>query len=143
MHDTPHHDGGDVEEREAVVIERPGQELDFVVLAQFEAEDVHARNAHAAVAAGQVVELEKERVEQHAEGERQHAEKDADVTNAEKPDGHRDERPRQHDGQEHDLERRDPELSGEHGRAIGAEAEEHGVTERQQTGVAEEQIEPQ
>ena len=110
---------------------------------QLKAEDVHARNTHAAVAAGQVVELEKERVEQHAEGERQHAEKDADVTNAEKPDGHRDQRPRQHDSQEHDLERCDPELPGEDGRAIGAEAEEHGVTERQQTGVAEEQIEPQ
>src|SRR5262249_49753151 len=143
MHDAPHHGGGDDEERETVIIERPGQELDLVVLAQFEAEDVHARNPHAAVAAGQVVELEKERVEQHAEGKRQYAEKDADVTNAEKPDWHRDKRPRQHDGDEHDLERGDPELAGEHGGAIGAEAEKHGVTEREQSGVAEEQIKPQ
>ena len=68
---------------EAVVVERPGQQLDLVVLREFQAEEIHARHPHAAVAAGEVVELEQERVEQHAERERQHAEEDADIAHAE------------------------------------------------------------
>ena len=98
---------------------------------EFEADDVHARHAHAAVASGEVIELEQKRVEQHAEGERQHAEEDADVAHAQNADGDRRERGKQHDREQDGFERLDAENAGEHRGTIGAEAEKHGMAERE------------
>ena len=90
VHDAPHQQAGKHQQRQAVVVERAGQQLDLVVGGELEPEDAHARHAHAAVAAGQVVELEQERVRQHAERQRQHAEEDAGVAHAQKADRQRD-----------------------------------------------------
>ena len=54
---------------------------------EFQPQDI--MHAHAAVAAGQVVELEQEGVEQHAEGERQHAEENAGIAHAQRADRQR------------------------------------------------------
>ena len=71
----------------AVVVERTGEKLDLVVPAEFQAEDLHSRHAHAAVTAGEVVKFEQEGVEQHAERQREHAEKDSDVSTHSHPIG--------------------------------------------------------
>src|SRR5262249_24199557 len=143
MHDPPHHERGNDQEGEAIIVEWPSQKLDLVVVREFETDDVHARDAHAAVATREVIELEQKRVEQHAEGKRQHAEEDADVAHAQKPDRNGRERGKQHDREQDGLERLDAKGAGEHGGAISTEAEKHGMAERQQAGIAEEQIEPE
>ena len=142
VHDAPHDERGDHQQPQAVVVEGPGEELDLVVGGKLEPEDAHARDAHAAVAAGQMVELEQHGVRQHAEGEREHAEEDAGVAHAQEADRQRDDQPSQRDADQHDLELRDAEHAGDHGRAIGAEPEKHGMAEGQQAGVAKQQIEP-
>src|SRR5262249_59567782 len=71
------------QQSKAVVVEWSGQKLDLVVLGEFQSKNFHPRHAHAAVAAGDVVELEQERVKQHAEGEREHSEKNPDIAHAE------------------------------------------------------------
>src|SRR5262249_31057164 len=55
VHDPPHHQAGHDREAEAIVVEWPSQELDLVVAREIQPENVHARDSHAAVAAGQVV----------------------------------------------------------------------------------------
>jgi hypothetical protein len=109
---------------------------------EFEADDVHARDAHAAVAAREVIELEQKRVEQHAEGKRQHAEEDADIAHAQKSDRNGCERGKQHNREQDGLERLDAKDAGEYRGAISTEAEKHGMAEREQPGIAEEQVEP-
>ena len=123
VHDAPHEQGGEHQQRQAVVVEGAGQQLDLVVGGELEPQDAHARHAHAAVAAGQVVELEQDGVRQHAERQRQHAKEDAGVAHAQEADGQRDQQcRRQRDADEHDLELPDAEHAGDDGRAVGAEA---------------------
>ena len=141
VHDPPHHQRGNDQKRQAIVIEGAGEELDLVVLRELQPEDAHARHPHAAVAAGQVIELEQEGIKQHAEGEREHAEEDAHVADAEEPDRNGGEHGAEHHGREHQLEGLDPEHAREESRAIGAGAEKHRMPEGEEPGIAEEEIE--
>src|SRR5689334_2567726 len=75
VHNPPHGNPGDYQQAEAVIVKRAREKLDLVVVIEVEPEDVHAHHTHAAVAAGQIEELKQKRVEQHAKGKRQHAEK--------------------------------------------------------------------
>src|SRR5215467_1830519 len=121
MHDPPHQETTDDQQAKAVVVEGSGQKLDLVVLGEFQPKNFHPRNAHAAVATSDVVELEQKRVEQHAEGEREHPEKNPDITHAEQSNRQRNRSRYQNDGNEHEFERLESE-SGHHGGAVGANA---------------------
>ena len=143
VYDSPHHEAGDDHKAEAIVVKWPRQELDLVVAREFQPEDVHARHAHAAVAAGQVVELEQEGVEQHAEGESQHAEKNADIAHAQRADRQCNRTRCEHDREQHQLEGFHPQHARQDRRAVSANAQKHGMPERQQSGIAEKQVEPE
>ena len=90
VHNAPHHETGNGQQRKAIIIERAGQKLDLVITRKFDTEYVHARHAHATVAACQIVELEKKGMEQHAERERQHTEENAGIAHAQRADRQRD-----------------------------------------------------
>src|SRR3712207_7559881 len=68
------------------MIRRPPRSTLFPYTTLFRSHSQQRRAAHphALVAAGQVVELEQEAVEQHAEGQRQHAEEDLLVAGTER-----------------------------------------------------------
>ena len=104
-------------------------------------EERGTQHADARVAAGEVVELEQERMEQHAEGQRQDAEENAHVAHREHRHGDgRDDR-RGARQQEDRFETLDAELARQHSRTIGADRHEERVAEGEQTGIAEQQVE--
>src|SRR5215469_14234370 len=79
MHDPPHQQTCDDQQAEAIVVERASEKLDLVIPLERKPQYVHAGNAHSAVTAGQVIEFKQERIEQHAEGKRQHAKENSYV----------------------------------------------------------------
>ena len=140
-HDAQHDGGGRRQQDERVVVERPREELNLVEVLQRLAEQEGAQHAHAFVATGEVIELAEKGVEQHAEGEREHAEVDLHVAHGEQADryGHR----HRHRGrrQQDELHVEDVQLAREPGRRVGPERHEERVAEGQQPRVAEEQVE--
>src|SRR5262245_55382653 len=82
MHDSPHQKARDHEQAETIIVKGPSKKLDLVVAFEGKPQNIHARHAHAAVAPGEMIELEQERVEQHAKGKRQHAKENSHVTRA-------------------------------------------------------------
>jgi len=104
MHDAPHDETADNQQAKAIIVEGSRQKIDLVVLGEFQPKDLHPRHAHAAVAAGDVVKLEQERVEQHAEGEREHPEKNPDVAHAQQSNGQRNHGRYQNNDNEYKLE---------------------------------------
>jgi hypothetical protein len=107
------------------------------------AQQRRARHAHALVAAGQCVELEQEGVEQHAEGEGEHAEEDLGVARAKRADRQRHEQAGRGGGEQRDLEAGDPPHPDRDGRGVGADGDEHRVPEGHEPAVPEQQVEPE
>ena len=141
VHDAPHHEDGHREQSERVVVVRPNEELHLAEPREGQPAQAGSKHAHAFIAAGERIELVEERVEEHAEGEGEHPEVDAHVAHAEQPDGHGHHEPGQGGGEQDDLEGQDGELARHEGRRVGAQGHEEGVTEGQEPGDAEEQVE--
>ena len=121
----------------------PTRNSGLVQLLEREAEQRRARHAHALVAAGERVELEQEGVEQHAEGQGEHAEEDLRVARAEGADRQRDEEPGRRGGQQRRLEAFDAPHPGGDRRGIGADGHEHRMPEGHEPAIAEQQVEPE
>src|SRR3989442_1617664 len=136
----PHDDRAEDEHGERVVVERAGEELDLAERRPGQAEEPRAEDPHALVAAGHRVELEQERIEEHPEGQRQHAEVDPHVAHAEQAGRQRDHRPGPGRGHQDHLEVQHAELRGQERGGVGTERHEQGVTEGEQAGRAEEEI---
>src|SRR5262249_57549754 len=98
---------------------------------EIETEDCHAEYAHSRVAASHVVELEQKRVEQHAEGQREHAEKYSHIAYAEQADRHRNYSRPQHNCKEHEFELPHAQYAGHYRGPIGAKAEKHRMPKQQ------------
>ena len=80
-------------------------------------------------------------MEQHAERQRQHAEEDLHVAHAQQPHGNRHDDARD-DGREHrQLEALEAEAARHHRDRIRTQSHEQRVAERQQPGIAEQQVE--
>ncbi len=142
-HDPPHEERGQHQDREREVVVGPDQVVGLREPRPLAAEQIGAQHAHALVAAGQSVELEEERIEDHAEGEGQHPEVDLDVAHAE--GAHR----RGHDGGgerargQDQLHVPDAQMGRQHRAGVGADADEERVAEGHEPGGAEEQVQPQ
>ena len=104
------------------------------------AEQHGAQHPHALVAARQRVELVEKRVEEHAEGEREHAEVDLHVAHAQEPHRNGDERGRHRRRQQHDLQMPHTEPAREQRCRVAAQRDEERVAEREQARRAEQQI---
>jgi hypothetical protein len=140
MHDSPHQKAGDHKQGETIIVKGPGKKLDLVVAFERKPQNIHARHAHAAVASGEMIELEQERVEQHAKGKRQHAKENSHVARAEERNGQCDQGGSNDHSEKHDFELLDSDGSRHHRGTIGAKTEKHGVTKRQQPCVAKQKI---
>ena len=140
-HDAVHDQGGQRQQRQRVVVEGPGEEVDLVQPGQRLPQEHGPQDAHAFVAPGERVELVEERVEQHAERQREHAEVDLHVPHAEQP--HRHGHHHRHQGRpdQDELEVPDAEAGREVGRGVRAQRDEQRVAEGQQPGGPEQQIE--
>src|SRR5262249_44364398 len=137
-------DPAQTEDREGNPEEREVVEAHWIVQRDLPSEEAEGQlrdAAQAVVTAREIRQVEGDEVEQLGEGEREHREVDAAAAEREEADD-RAARARGRDadgqGQPHrgpaELRERDP-------RPVGAEAEVGGVAERQEAGVAVEQVE--
>ena len=142
-HDPPHEERGQDQDREGEVVVGPDQVVGLREPRPLAAEQIGAQQAHALVAAGQPVELEKERVEDHAEGEGQHPEVDLDVAHAEGAHRRRHHRGGERGRGQDQLHVPHAQVRRQHRAGVGADADEERVPEGDEPGGAEEQVQPQ
>ena len=140
MNDPPHDDPREHQHGERVEVVRPREVVRFWNRAEVASEQERARDRHALVAPGELVELQEEGVEDHPEREREHAEVDLHVADAQRGHGHRDDRGGHRCREEDDLEGADLEPAGEERRGVRAEPDEERVAERDEARVTEHQV---
>ena len=102
-----------------------------------------AGHAQAVAAAGDPIKLERQAVEHLRERERQDAEEDLRMAHANISQQRRSDGNRRHADQDVELHRMRAEILNREGDAVGADAEIGRMAERQQSGVAEQQVEPE
>ncbi len=142
MHDDPHEGGAHGEDREHVVVVAMG-EVGHLVLARRDVRAEQRRGGHAepVAASRHVIELEGETPQHLREGHGEDAEEDLRVAHAHEAEEGRDERRRDDAAHHQHLEGRDLEVLDEQGHRVGAHAEIGGVSEGEQSRVAQQEIE--
>ena len=143
MDDAPHAERGQREHTQRIVVVRADQVVDLRHRFETVAEERRPQERRALVAPGEPVELQDERVKDHAEGEREHAEVNLHVAHAERGDRNRDQRAEGSRRDQDDLERADLRVGREERPGVGAEPDEERVAERDEPRVSEQEVEPE
>ena len=143
VHDAPHHKAQQQKDRQAVKIKRSDQVSRFIHAGKLHAQQCGPGDRHPGVAAGQFIELEQERVDQHAEREREHAEENLHVPHAEHADRNADHQADQDCGADRALHASDAVAAGDISHRIRAQRHIERMAKRHQAGVAEQKIKAQ
>ena len=145
MHDYPHDDRRNREQYQYIVIVGENEALECAATLKVdqaaEQRELGGGDADAVGAAGHPEELEGEAPQHLAESERQDAEENARVAHAYEAEQRGDEQRAQEPAEDAQLHGLDAEVAHDERNRVSTHAEIGGMAERQQSGVAEQQIE--
>ena len=141
--DHPHHHDADREHAEDVVVIAVDEALERPAAGEGEhaGEQGRPRHAQPVGAAGDPEQLEREAVEDLRQRQRQDAEEDARMADADVAEQRRRDGCDRNPDQDVELHRVDAGVAQQERDRIGADAEERGMTEGQQPGVSQQEIE--
>src|SRR5216684_484867 len=143
VHDHPHHDYAHDEDGQHVIIIRRDELLESARAGEAEQAQQQARtgNPQAVAAAGFPIELERQAVEHLGKRQREDAEENLRVAHANIAQQRRRDCDHRNPDQDVELHGMRAEVLDHEGNGVGADAEIGGMAEREQAGVAEQQVE--